>query len=366
MQTTIEPTGPAPSDGPRWRRAVRIGAAVIIGGAMLVLAATLLAGAIRGPSPLDVEPGISVEVTVEPGASARVIAATVEQAGIVSARELADEIARRSAESQLKAGAYSFETGMEAVDVVDQLLAGPNSAAAGSISVREGATVAEVIEQLAAQTGNPPSAFRDALLDGSVTSPYLPDTVPPGVDPLARWEGLLFPALYQSSPDATPAAILQHLADEMVDRVETMDWSRLDELGVSRYEALVVASLIEREAAAEEDRALIASVAYNRLAAGMPLQIDATVIYALGENPGRVSAEHLEIDSPYNTYRITGLPPTPIGTIRQTSLDAAADPAATGFLFYVLVSADGRHGFSETYEEHQDKIRQAREDGVLP
>ena len=105
---------------------------------------------------------------------------------------------------------------------------------------------------------------------------------------------------------------------------------------------------------------------YNRLAQDIPLQIDATVVYALGESPGRVLAEHLEIDSPWNTYRIDGLPPTPIGTSQFESLEAAADPADTEYLFYVLVSPDGGHGFSKTYEEHQEKIAQAKADGVLP
>jgi UPF0755 protein len=151
-----------------------------------------------------------------------------------------------------------------------------------------------------------------------------------------------------------------------VRRVNTVDWSRLDELGITRYEALIVASLIQREAGVDEDRPLIASVIYNRLDEGMPLQIDATVVYALGESPGRVLAEHLEIDSPWNTYRVKGLPPTPIGTAQMESIEGAAAPAENDYFFYVLVSPDGRHGLSKTYEEHKEKIAQAKKDGVLP
>ena len=104
----------------------------------------------------------------------------------------------------------------------------------------------------------------------------------------------------------------------------------------------------------------------NRLDAGIALQLDATVIYALGENPGRVLESDLQIDSPWNTYKVAGLPPTPIGGVRVSSLEAAASPANTQFFYYVLVSVEGKHGFSETLEEHNAKIAKAKADGVLP
>ena len=135
---------------------------------------------------------------------------------------------------------------------------------------------------------------------------------------------------------------------------------------LTRFQHDYLASLIEAEAKVEEDRPLISSVIHNRLADDQLLQIDATVIYALGENPGRVLERDLEIDSPWNTYLYAGLPPTPIAGVRSASLEAAAAPADTNFFYYVLVSEDGSHGFSETLEEHNEKVAQAREDGVLP
>lgn len=360
----LEPTGP--DRAPRWRRLGLLSTLIGLGLVLLVLGATLLADLVSGPSPLDVPPGQPVTVTVANGSSARSIAATMEAAGVAAAGEIRDEITVRGAEGQLKAGNYLLETGMTAAALVDLLVAGPNAPIEGGVTIGEGWTVEEIVAALAAHTGRDVAEFRSALVDGSVTSPYLPEQLPPGVEPLAAWEGLLYPARYQVDASEPVATVLQRLADETVDRVESTDWTGVESMGLTRYEALVVASLIEREAGIEEDRPLIASVIYNRLAAGMRLQIDATVIYALGENPGRVLAEHLDVDSPYNTYAVDGLPPTPIGTFRQSSLDAAADPADTSYLFYVLVSTDGRHGFSETYEEHQAKVQQAREDGVLP
>ncbi|MGI9665551.1 MAG: endolytic transglycosylase MltG, partial [Acidimicrobiia bacterium] len=186
------------------------------------------------------------------------------------------------------------------------------------------------------------------------------------IDPIAAWEGLFFPAKYPLAQDATPTEILGTMAQEFVTRMDSVNWSRLDALGITQREALVVASLIEREAGHDGERATVASVIYNRMEQGMRLQIDATVIYALGYNPGRVLAEHLKIDSMWNTYLIDGLPPTPIGTASIASLEAAANPESTEYLFYVLAAEDGSHAFATTYDGHQQNIADAKEAGVLP
>ena len=333
---------------------------------LAILSAQVLARMVGGEGGLGVEPGIAVTVAIEDGSTADQVAAAMEEAGVVRARDLRAAIAEQGAASRLRAGVYHLETLMDPDDVVARLTSGPDESTASSVIVYEGHEVRRVIESLAEQTGYPVEDFEAALTNGSVTSPYLPDDLPDGADPLARWEGLLYPARYEVSQDATPAEILTIMARETVARLDTVDWSRLGELGISKYEALIIASLIEREAGVEADRPLISSVIHNRLEEGMPLQIDATVIYALGENPGRVLAEHLEVDSPWNTYKVQGLPPTPIGTARIESVSAAVNPADTNYRFYVLISADGTHGFSETYEEHREKVAQAKADGVLP
>ena len=111
-----------------------------------------------------------------------------------------------------------------------------------------------------------------------------------------------------------------------------------------------MASLIESEAGTDEDRPLIASVIYNRLRRGMPLQIDATVLYALGERGRPPTLEELEFESPYNTYVVNGLPPTPIGVPGARSIEAVVTPADTDYLFYVLTSEDGSHSFFSDYD----------------
>jgi UPF0755 protein len=360
-----ESTAATPTEG-RSKKPLFIAIGVVIGVIVLVVLARLLATAVAGDQALNVEPGIAVAVEIQAGSSAREIATAMEQAGVVRAGELRGVVEEQGVASQLQAGTYFLETLMTPEAVVERLLTGPDTPTGSGIIVYEGHDVRRILAGLAAETGYPVEAFEEALTSGEVTSPLLPTDLPEGVDELTRWEGLFFPARYEIPEGATPAQILTVLADETVRRVDTVDWSRLEELAITRYEALIVASLIQREAGVDADRPLIASVIYNRLEAGMPLQIDATVVYALGESPGRVLAEHLEIDSPWNTYRVKGLPPTPIGTAQMESIQAAAAPAETDYLFYVLVTPDGRHGFSTTYEEHQEKIAQAKKDGVLP
>ncbi len=231
------------------------------------------------------------------------------------------------------------------------------------ITVVEGLTVPATLDRLANQTGFTVDAYTTALLDGSVTSSLLPADP----DGLTSWEGLLFPDTYEVTDQEGPAEILQRLADTALARVESVDWSYVEDRGLSVYDGIVIASMIEREAGVDADRPLIASVIYNRLDIGMRLQIDATVVYALGGYPpGGLTFDDLEIESPYNTYAVDGLPPTPIAGVRLASMQAAADPADTDYFFYVLADSTGRHEFTTTYEEHLAAIERARAAGALP
>ncbi len=310
--------------------------------------------------------GEQLDLVVPSGATARSIGVLLEDNGVVpDAGQFEGSVRSRGVADQLKAGPYSFVGGMSVDSIIDELVTGPPAADTFRLTVIEGLRIEEMLVSIAAQTGFTVDELETVLLDGTVTSPLLPTDLPEGTPPLTAWEGLLFPATYDFVSDAPPERVLRRMANELAQRVENTDWSRLADMGLTPYEGLVIASLIEKEAKLEEDRPIISSVITNRLDDGMRLQIDATVIYALGENPGRVMERDLEVDSPWNTYRNDGLPPTPIGGVRATSIAAAADPAETDYLFYVLVDPSGAHGFSETLEEHNAKVAQAREDGVL-
>ncbi len=311
--------------------------------------------------------GLQVDVDIPPGATAGEIADILKNAGVIaSSAEFENVVEARGDSSRLKAGEYVLVTGSSIGSVIDVLVEGPIPEEIFSLRVIEGLRIEDMLASISDQTDYSEQLLRDTLLSGAVISGLLPEELPEGTDPLVAWEGLLAPDTYDFVIDADPVDILQRMADTLETRVDRQNWTALTDLGLTPYDGLVLASLIEREAKLDIDRDLISSVIYNRLGEGMLLQIDATVIYALGQNPGRVLESDLEIDSPWNTYKVAGLPPTPIGGVRQASLNAAAQPAETGFFFYVLATEEGLHAFAETFDEHQANIAEARANGILP
>ncbi len=360
-----------PEPAPWWVRIVKVAVVVVVIGIVAATGAYVaprLADRIAAEVTVSTIPaGQEVVLTVPLGSTAADIGTLLQSAGLITDGGTFERTVRiQGVAEQLKAGSYTMVGGMSTNAIVSQLIAGPPAPDTFRLTVIEGLRIEEMIESLAEQTDYTFDELAAPLLDGTVTSPFLPEELPPDVPPLTAWEGLLFPATYDFVEDATPAEIVGRLASELNTRMAAVDWSALEEKGFTQYEGLIIASLIEKEAKLDEDRPLISSVIHNRLDEGQLLQIDATVIYALGENPGRVLLSDLEVDSPWNTYRVSGLPPTPIGGVRDLSLEAAADPADTDFFYYVLVDENGKHGFSETVEEHNEKVAQAREDGILP
>ena len=322
----------------------------------------------RFPATVD-EPTASVDeanVAIPPGASARTIGSILEDVGLVEdGGEFEREVRRLGVADQLQAGEYVIAGGtLDAI--IETLLAGPDPTNVFRLTVIEGLTIEAMLESIADQTPHSVSDLEEVLASGDVTSVLLPESAADGYDELTRWEGLLAPDTYEFREDASGEQILSVMADTLVSRLDAQDWTEFEAAGFTPYQGLIVASLIEREAKLDEDRPLIASVIMNRLDAGIGLQIDATVLYAIGENRGQVLLEDLEFESPYNTYRVAGLPPTPIAGVRVASLVAAAEPATTGFYYYVVVDEDGGHGFSETLEEHNRKKQEAKDAGIIP
>ncbi|GMR02755.1 MAG: endolytic transglycosylase MltG [Acidimicrobiia bacterium] len=360
-QEITETPGPEASPVRRWLLVGLLGIAAVL---VLFLGARFAAGLVAGDS-WSVEGGQPVEVTIESGSSASSIYVTLNDAGVARANQLRDAARRAGVEDQLRAGTYAFTTDMDPDEAIRMLVLGSPLASGTTFTVIEGWTINRILDELEIQTEFTRSDFERALTSGAVTSPLLPP-ISDDVDEIRRWEGLLYPAKYPITADATPESILSPMASEMTTRLRSIDWSRSESLSIGRYDALIIASLIEREARIDADRRLISSVIHNRLAADMRLQIDATIVYALEGVDGQVTAEDLKVESPYNTYRIDGLPPTPIGTMSVTSIEAAVNPASTDYLFYVLADKDGTHAFATTYEEHQENVRAAKEAGVLP
>lgn len=315
---------------------------------------------------VTIQDGVEIEFEVASGSTATGIAEDLAEAGIIAdAGEFETAVRVSGAGNQLKAGEYTLVSGTTNQELIATLVAGPDPVEVRDITVIEGLTIEEILASLAEQTGYTETQLAAPLLNGTIDSSLLPDEIPDGLDELVKWEGLLAPDTYEFRIDASPADILSLMAATLETRVESMDWSVLDELGLDAYDGLVIASLIEKEAKLNNERPIIASVITNRLETGIALQIDATIIYALGENRGEVLNVDLEVESPYNTYKYPGLPPTPIGGVRTASIEAAANPADTEYFYYVLINSDGTHGFSETLEEHNRKKQEAKDAGVL-
>jgi len=164
-------------------------------------------------------------------------------------------------------------------------------------------------------------------------------------------EGFLFPKTYTVTGKTSARALVNMMLSQYRKETKGLDWARATARGISQYQTLIIASLIEKEARLPEERPVIASVIYNRLNAAMKLQIDATVQYALGKWKQALSYKDLEVDSPYNTYKIKGLPPAPICSPGYESIRAALYPATTNYLYYILTSPEGRHSFTNDYQQ---------------
>lgn len=371
--TVVPQYDPIPPRRPFWVGPLIAIVLLTVGAYATVQVGTWAGETVRPEADPVIQPGLPVTVEIPAGSTARNIGTLLEDAGVIeSSVEFVDEVAVQQLTSALKAGTYELITGMGIDAVLDELVRGPAGGATFRLTVIEGLWIDEIMRSLSRQTEFTEEELSAALIEGRVTSTLMPDSM--SGDRLVDWEGLLFPDTYEFFADAKPETIVGTMVSTMEDRVAAVDWSRLEELGFvddpetssneAIYDALIVASLIEAEAKLDEDRPLISSVIYNRLEIGQGLNIDAGLVYAKGERGPPLAADR-QIDSLYNTYLYAGLVPTPIGAIRRASLEAAADPAETPYFYYVLVDPDGRHGFSETLEEHNAKVAKAREEGVI-
>ena len=249
----------------------------------------------------------------------------------------------------LKAGEYRFTAPMHALDVIDKIARG--DVYKRLLTFREGLTIAEMAQVFEEKGFGKADEFQKAAANVTLIA---------DLDPSARdLEGYLFPETY-SLPRDTPASVVVEqmvagfknaLTPEMRTAAETD--------GLSVRQLVTLASLVEKETGAGDERPLVAAVYRNRLRIRMPMQADPTVIYALqkaGQYNGNLTREHLrELDSPYNTYKYAGLPPGPIAAPGRASPQAAAKPADADYLYFVSKN-DGTHVFASTLDEHNRNV----------
>jgi UPF0755 protein len=337
-----------------------------IGGALLYFD-----GRLGGLGQPQVEPGQAVEIEVPHGTSVRALGNELAERGVVRrSGSFVNAASNERLDQQLQPGGYDLETGMSSEEAVQVFLEGPVRRASIRFTIPEGWAVERILERLdEAFEEYGEDDFRAVLderiaageneADGLQLPDWFPEPGEAGEEVAEPFEGVFFPETYEVGLDATPLQALQ----KMVDQTETVLERVLAETDadLDHYELLVVASLIERETFVGEERARIAGVITNRLEDGMRLQIDATVLYARGEHTERVLYEDTEIDSPYNTYQVTGLPPTPIAAPGEAALRATVEPEEHDLFFYVLhPDCDGSHQFAENESGHQQNVAEFR------
>ncbi|MBA3630581.1 MAG: endolytic transglycosylase MltG [Actinobacteria bacterium] len=250
---------------------------------------------------------------------------------------------------KIQAGRYKLPLGLTAKDALARLTKGARAQDYYRVTFQEGSWLTDFAETLAKEGDIKEKAFMEFVKSGKVRSKY----GPPGGRSL---EGLLFPSTYEIGEGEAAASVVKRLVEEFDERATALKIGQAP--GLSPYEAVIVASMIEAEARVESDRAKISTVIQNRLHAQMALGIDATLRYALRKRGGALTLSDLAVDSPYNTREVGGLPPTPIAAPGEASLRAAIHPADGDWLYYVVSDCRGRHAFTESYDQFlADKAR---------
>jgi UPF0755 protein len=296
----------------------------------------------------------SVTVAVEQGDTLSSVADKLEEAGVIQSSTLFKlETRIQGGETEIKAGEYRFVPGEDSEQILEILSSG-ESLSAFTITVTEGLTLEQTARVVEKEGGIPAEEFETAAGSTDYGYDFLADPA------IRTTEGFLFPKKYEFERGVDAAQIVDRFLRQYLLEKEGLDFAEAqDRFNLTEYELVTVASLVEKESANPEERPLIAAVIYNRIRSGMPLQVDATVQYALGKAKEDLKLEDLDVDSPYNTYKNRGLPPGPISSPSRESIQAALEPAQTNYLYYVLDANGEEHFFTDDYDAFLEAKNQA-------
>lgn len=286
------------------------------------------------------ESGEPMMIEVKPNSTANALIETLLEKKLISSKHLFLSLIKfEGLAHRLKAGTYKVDPGESAMDFIHRVVAGDVIFLV--FRIIDGTTFTQVVDNLKKA---PFLSYKEA--DNSVIQKINSSV-----------EGLLLADTYNYSAGGRSDIILKLANKKLLDYLETSWQSRSSGLPYkSSYEMLIAASILEKETAKPLERQLISGVIVNRLQKHMPLQMDPTVIYALGVSyTGKLSHNDLTVDSPYNTYKYRGLPPTPISMVGKLSIDTAAHPQKSDYLYFVA-KGDGYHEFSKTYTEQKNAI----------
>ena len=291
-----------------------------------------------------------VRVTIPVGASMKVAADSLDRAGVIGSPRLFRLYAKlRGSDRAVKAGTYVLRPDASWEAMLGSLREGRGLV--NTVLIPEGFTLAQIQEQLVAKLGVPADSVMAAAIDTAHLRRL--DLPTPTV------EGYLFPDTYFFPPGTSARTAVATMVRRFEQRWRAEWDARLDSLAITRHDVMTLASIVEREARLAEERPVIAAVYWNRLRKGMLLQADPTVQYALPQYQSRLLNRHLDVKSPYNTYRNKGLPPGPIASPGVASIQATLYPTAVPFLYFVAYP-DGHHEFRVRLEDHQAAARLAR------
>jgi UPF0755 protein len=305
--------------------------------------------------------GDAVQVTVEDGWSTGEVGSALAKADVVDSAFAFRLWATLTGGGPYQAGTYTFHTNMGTRAAANVLKVGPPAEpeASTTLLIPPGLT----LNQIADRVGQLPGRNRDTFLQVANSGIVRSKFQPPGVTSL---EGLLFPDTYFIGASEDEGDILKRLVarfEEIADRAGLPSSSATN--GLTPYQTVVAASLIQTETKLPEDAPNISAVIRNRIRDGMPLQIDSTLCYVKGGCPPVPTNADKAIDSPYNTYKVIGLPPTPISGVTEANLRAAINPANVPYKYYVISDANGKHAFATTLAEHEQNVAAARRKGLL-
>jgi UPF0755 protein len=292
-----------------------------------------------------------VRFVVSPGATFHEVANTLHQVGLVDNVTVFDLYARyKHLDRQVEAGAYILSRNLNEVQILESLqTAIPQEI---YITIPEGFTIKKTAAMLDQGGVIKGSDYTAQAVAGSYNYSFLKN-LPPGTS----LEGFLFPDTYLVPRTATAKDLIIQQLDDFNHYWTSARQAEAAQRRLTPQQVVIIASMIEREARFQVDRPLVASVIYNRLQAGWPLQIDATVLYAKGVWQSTVTLQDRNIQSPYNTYLHTGLPPGPIANPGIQSIDAALKPAQTGYFYYVS-DPQGHNHYAQTQQQFEQLLRQ--------
>jgi UPF0755 protein len=292
--------------------------------------------------------GAAVTVTVKPGWSTKQIGDELAARDVVGS-SLAFQAWFHLSGGSAQAGTYALHEHMGVKAATDALGRGPSSAAAAAhdvLALPPGLRLEQIAARVGALKGHDQAAFLALARSGQIRSKYQGTQT--------SVEGFTWPDTYFVE-GLSDQQILQLLVSKFDEHADAVGLANTAATGLTPQQAVVVSSLVQAEAGSAADAPKIAAVILNRIKQGLPLQIDATLCYAKGGCPPVPSNADKQLDSPYNTYRVTGLPPTPIMTVTEQSLSAALAPANVPYLFYVT-GKDGVTRFATTEAEHEANI----------